>query len=278
MEKVILITGASSGFGYEAAKMLKEKGHIVYGVARRIDKLKELESFGIKTYQLDVTDYVESERIIKDIIEKEKRIDILINNAGYGELGPIEMVSMEDAKYQMEVNVFSLANMCKLVIPYMRENKYGRIINISSVAGRITTYFGGWYNISKYSVEALTDSLRLDLKRFNIDVTMIEPGPFKTNWGIIASNKLLNSTKGSIYEQDGKEVANFYHYAYSHNSFFVQDGIKVSKKIYKVALKKHVKARYLVGRFTKFMVFFAKIMPTKFIDKILLKTKIKKLD
>lgn len=276
MGKIILITGASSGFGYDAAKMLKEKGHIVYALARRIEKLNELKELGINIYKLDVTDYIESKRIVDEIIKKEGRIDILINNAGYGELGPIEMVSIDDAKYQMEVNVFSLANMCKLVIPSMRENKKGRIINISSIAGRITTYFGGWYNISKYSVEALSDSLRLDLKKFNIDVTMIEPGPFKTNWGIIASDKLLKSTKDSAYENDGIEVANFYKYSYSHKNFLVKDGIIVSKKICNVALKKHVKARYLVGRFSHSMVFFSKILPTRLLDKIIMKTKRKK--
>ncbi len=274
-QKVILITGASSGFGFDAAKLLKDKGAIVYGVARREDKLKELSEYGINTYKLDVTDYIESERVVNEIIKKEGRIDVLINNAGYGELGPIEVVSIENAKKQMEVNVFALANMCKLVIPSMRENRSGRIINISSVAGRVSTYYGGWYNVSKFSVEALTDSLRLDLKRFGISVTAIEPGPFKTNWGNIAYKNILESTKGTIYEEDGIQVANFYKKGYSKKNLIIQDPTKVSKKIVKVSLKKHIRARYLVGNFTGFMVYGSKLIPTKLLDNIKRSTRLK---
>ncbi len=267
IKKVILITGASSGFGYDAAKLLHDKGHIVYGVARNENKLNSLKEYGIKTYKLDVTDYEKSKTVVEDILNIEGKIDVLINNAGYGELGPIEVVSIENAKKQMEVNVFAMANMSKLVIPSMRERHEGRIINISSVAGRMSTYYGGWYNISKYSVEALTDNLRMDLKKYGIKVTAIEPGPFKTNWGIIASDNLIETTKGTVYEEDGKAVANFYKEGYSKESFVIRDPIKVSKKIVKVALKKHIRARYLVGRFTRFMVYGSKLLPTALADK-----------
>lgn len=276
-KKVVLITGVSSGFGYDAAKMLHDKGLIVYGVARRENKLNELKEYGINTYKLDITDYDETKRIVDEILLKEKKIDILINNAGYGELGPIEAISLDNAKKQMEINVFAMANITKLIIPSMRLNKKGRIINISSVAGRVTTYFGGWYNISKYAVEALTDSLRIDLKKYGIKATAIEPGPFKTNWGILASENLEKSTQNTIYEKDGKEVANFYKDGYSKKSLLISDSIKVSKKIVKVSLKKHIKARYLVGRFTKLMVFADKVFPTSITDKIKAKTKRKEI-
>lgn len=272
MPKVILITGVSSGFGADAAKLLANSGHIVYGVARNVDKLSELEKLGIKTYKLDVTNYDESKKIVDEIVEREGRIDVLVNNAGYGELGPIEAVSIENAKKQMEVNVFALANMCKLVIPTMRNNHSGRIINISSVAGRVSTYLGGWYTVSKYSVEALTNSLRMELKQFGISVTAIEPGPFKTNWGVIAADNIIKTTKDTIYEADGKGVAEFYRETYK-GSFLVQDGFVVGKKIYKVATKKRVRPRYLVGRFTWFMVFGSKILPTRLFDKIARSTK-----
>lgn len=276
-KKVVLITGVSSGFGYDAAKMLHDNGLVVYGVARREEKLKELKDYGINTYKLDITLYDDTKIVVDEIIKKEGKIDILINNAGYGELGPIEVVSIEDAKRQMDVNVFAMANMTKLIIPSMREKKSGRIINISSIAGRVTTYFGGWYNISKYAVEALTDSLRIDLKKYGIEVTAIEPGAFKTNWGIIASDKLINSTKGTVYEQDGMEVANFYKEGYLKKSFFIENSIKVSKKIVKIAFKKHIKARYLVGRFTKLMVLSDKIFPTCITDEVKADSKRKKI-
>ena len=272
MSKVVLITGVSSGFGADAAKLLVNDGHIVYGVARNVDKLKELEELGIKTYKLDVTNYEESSKVVDKILDIEGRIDVLVNNAGYGELGPIEAVSIENAKRQMEVNVFALANMCKLVIPSMRQNHSGRIINISSVAGRVSTYLGGWYTVSKYSVEALTNSLRMELRQFGISVTAIEPGPFKTNWGVIAADNIIKTTKDTVYEDEGKGVAAFYKETYK-GSFLVQDGFVVGKKIYKVCLKKRVRPRYLVGRFTKFMVFGSKILPTRLFDHIARSTK-----
>jgi len=273
MNKVVLITGVSSGFGLDAAKILIKNNYIVYGVARNEKKLEEIKKLGINTYKLDVTDYNEAKNVILDIIKKEGKIDILVNNAGYGELGPIEEVSIDNAKRQMEVNVFAMANMIKLVLPYMRENKSGRIINISSVAGRVSTYFGGWYNISKYAVEALSDTLRMDVKKYGIKVTAIEPGPFKTNWGIIASDNLIKTTKGSVYEKDGIDVANFYKEGYLKENFLIKDPIKVSKLIAKVCMKKHIKARYLVGRFTRSMVFFSKILPVRLTDKIKMATK-----
>ena len=275
IDKVVLITGASSGFGFDACKRLKDKGLTVYGVARSENKLLELEKYGIHTYKLDVTNYIDSKRVVDDIISKEGKIDILINNAGYGELGPIEVVSIENAKKQLEVNVFALANMSKLVIPSMRKQRSGRIINISSVAGRISTYYGGWYNVSKFAVEALTDSLRLDLKRFGISVTAIEPGPFKTNWGNIACTNILESTKDTVYEDDGRQVANFYKNGYSKTNFIIQEPTKLVNKIVKVSLKKHIKARYLVGRFTRFMVYGSKMLPTKLADKIKRSTRMK---
>ena len=270
--KVILITGASSGFGFDAAKLLKEKGCIVYAVARRTEMLQKLDELGINTFKLDVTDYEESKKVVDEILAREGRVDVLINNAGYGELGPIETVSIDNAKKQMEVNVFALANMCKLVIPSMREKHSGRIINISSVAGRISTFLGGWYTVSKYSVEALTNSMRMELKPFGISVTAIEPCPFRTNWSNIATDNIVSSTKGTVYENAGEGIAEFYRKTYS-SKLFIQDGFIVGKKICKVALKKRVRTRYLVGRFTGLLVFLNNVLPTKMFDTLMVKFK-----
>lgn len=205
--KVILLTGASSGIGYESAEVLAKQGHKVYGAARRIEKIKELESQGIIPIKMDITDADSIKDAVKTIIEAEGRIDVLINNAGYGSYGAVEDVSIKEAKKQFEVNIFGLARLTQLVLPYMRKQKCGRIINISSMAGRVATYMGAWYHATKYALEGLSDSLRMEVKDFGIDVVLIEPGAIKTDWGFIAAEHLEESSKGGAYEDSAKKAA-----------------------------------------------------------------------
>ena len=196
MKKVILLTGASSGIGYQTAESLAKEGHIVYGAARRTEKMETLKQFGVKPIYLDVTDEESIKSAIDTIIGNEGHIDVLINNAGYGSYGAIEDVEISEAKMQFEVNLFGLARLVQLVLPHMRKQKSGRIINISSMGGRLTSYFGGWYHATKYALEAFSDALRMEVADFGIDVSLIEPGGIKTEWGIIAADKLANSAKG----------------------------------------------------------------------------------
>jgi len=196
MKKVILLTGASSGIGYQTAEILAKEGHVVYGAARRTEKMETLKQFGVKPIYLDVTDEESIKSAIDTIIVNEGCIDVLINNAGYGSYGAIEDVEINEAKMQFEVNLFGLARLVQLVLPHMRKQKSGRIINISSMGGRLTSYFGGWYHATKYALEAFSDALRMEVADFGIDVSLIEPGGIKTEWGIIAADKLANSAKG----------------------------------------------------------------------------------
>ena len=144
-KKVILVTGASSGIGYQTAEQLAKEGHIVYGAARRVDAMKPLEVFGVTPIRLDITDEVSIKEALNLIIKKENRIDVLVNNAGYGSYGAVENVRIEEAKMQFEVNIFGLARLTQLVLPYMRKQNSGRIINVGSMGGRLTSYFGAWY-------------------------------------------------------------------------------------------------------------------------------------
>ena len=196
MKKVILLTGASSGIGYQTAEILAKEGHVVYGAARRTEKMETLKQFGVKPIYLDVTDEESIKSAIDTIIVNEGCIDVLINNAGYGSYGAIEDVELSEANMQFEVNLFGLARLVQLVLPHMRKQKSGRIINISSMGGRLTSYFGGWYHATKYALEAFSDALRMEVADFGIDVSLIEPGGIKTEWGIIAADKLANSAKG----------------------------------------------------------------------------------
>ena len=206
-EKVILITGASSGIGFDAAQTLAQQGHCVFAAARRTELMEPLKAYGVHVIKMDVTDEKSMKDGVETLIQAMGHIDVLINNAGYGYFGAIENVPMEEARRQLEVNVFGLARLTQLVLPYMRQQKNGRIINTSSIAGKMVFYMGGWYNITKYSVEAFSDALRMEMKPYGIDVVMIEPGAIKTDWGIIAARHLKESSEGTAYEASGNQWA-----------------------------------------------------------------------
>ena len=160
MQKVVILTGASSGIGYDSAIKLAKQGHKVYAAARRVDLMQPLTSYGVITLRLDVTDDESMKKAVQTVLDAESRIDVLVNNAGYGYFGAVENVAMDEARRQLEVNVFGLARMCQLVLPVMRQQGRGLIVNTSSIAGKIVLPYGGWYHVSKFSVEALSDALR----------------------------------------------------------------------------------------------------------------------
>ena len=182
MSKVVLITGASSGIGRETATLLARKGHIVYAAARRVDLMQDLCEHGITPMKMDITENEDNERVVSRIVESDKRIDVLINNAGFGLYGPVEEIPLDDARYQFEVNLFGLAHLTQLVLPHMRTQRSGRIINTSSMGGKIFTPLGAWYHATKHALEGWSDCLRIEVAPFNIQVVIIEPGAVKTEF------------------------------------------------------------------------------------------------
>lgn len=265
MKKVILITGATSGIGYETASYLASQDNIVYGAGRRIEKLAGLKQ--VNALKMDVTDEESIQQAINVLIEKEGRIDVLVNNAGYGSYGAIEDVSISEAKQQFEVNIFGLARVTQLVLPYMRAQQSGRIINISSMGGRLTSYFGAWYHATKYALEAFSDALRMEVEEFGIEVSIIEPGGIKTDWGLIAADKLADSAKGGAYEATAMKVAHSMKKQYSSN--MLSHPMKVTKAIAKAVNNNRPKPRYLVGFAAKPLVFLHSVLPTKLFDKLM---------
>ena len=269
MIKVILITGASSGIGYDSAMILAGQGHKVYGAARRVELMEGLRDKGVIPIKMDVTDEQSMADAVQTIISAEGRIDVLVNNAGYGYLGAIENVPIAEAKRQLEVNLFGLARLTQLVLPYMRAQKSGRIINTSSVAGKAVIPFGGWYNVSKYSVEALSDALRIEVKPFGIKVVLIEPGGIKTDWGIIAADNLSASSKETAYQDAGFRMARLLRFGYT--SRFLSNPNRVAKAITRAVNSRYPKVRYRLGAGSGLIVFFHTVLPARWWDGIMRK-------
>lgn len=200
-EKVVLITGASSGMGKETAKVLAKQGLKVYAGARRLEKMNNLKKLGIVPIAMDVTKTEDNKKAVDTIMKREGRIDVLINNAGFGLYGAVEDIPMEDGRYQFDVNFFGLVELTRLVLPYMRNQKSGRIVNISSMGGRIFTPFGAWYHATKHAVEGFSDCLRLETKPFGIDVVVVEPGMIKTDFGNVVGKWFTKYiSDGSAYK------------------------------------------------------------------------------
>lgn len=264
MKKVVLVTGASSGIGKETANLLAKNGYTVYAAARRVDNMKDLKSSGIKLIEMDVTNDASMVEGIQKIINTEQRIDVLVNNAGYGSYGALEDVPLSEAKYQFEVNVFGLARLTQLVLPYMRKQQSGKIINISSMGGKFGEPHGAWYHATKYAVEGLSDSLRMELKQFNIDVVIIEPGAIKTEWNTIAREKLMAVSGNTAYKE---LVAK--HYKMLENAdkgSLGSEPIVIAKTIVKAIQSHKPKTRYAVGGGAKLILFMRRILSDKLFD------------
>lgn len=269
--KIILITGASSGIGYEAARMLAEKGHKVYGAARRTERMEQLRQYGVTPVSLDVTDDESSKEAVDFVLRKEGRIDVLVNNAGYGELGPIETTSLENAQHQLDVNVVGLARMTQLVLPHMRSQRSGRIVNVASVAGHITFCFAGWYNASKYAVEALSDATRMEVKPYGIDVAIVEPGGVYSDWGRIAAEQLRKASTETVYEEKAGRTANVFEMMYGRNPFnMMTSAKKAAKHVCKAATSRCPKTRYAFGIGNASMRFLHTVLPARWFDAIIL--------
>src|SRR5438874_8368479 len=205
--KVALVTGASSGIGEATAKQLREAGYTVYAAARRVERMQHLTKSGIRPLAMDVTDEEPMRAGIDQILAEEGRIDVLVNNAGYGSYGALEDVPMEEARRQFDVNVFGLARMTQLVLPHMRAQHDGYIVNVSSIGGKIWEPLGSWYHATKFAVEGLSDSLRAEVAEFGIKVIVIEPGVIRTEWAAIAADNLEAASAGTAYREQARFVA-----------------------------------------------------------------------
>jgi NAD(P)-dependent dehydrogenase (short-subunit alcohol dehydrogenase family) len=185
--KAVLITGCSSGIGHATAEELAGRGWTVYATARRPESIEDLAAKGCKTLALDVTDEDSMAAAVAAVEQAEGAVGVLVNNAGYSQSGAVESVPLDQVRRQFETNVFGLIRMCQLVLPKMREQRWGKIVNIGSMGGKLTFPGGGLYHATKYAVEAISDALRFEVRGFGVDVILVEPGLIVTGFGDAAT-------------------------------------------------------------------------------------------
>jgi NADP-dependent 3-hydroxy acid dehydrogenase YdfG len=205
--QAVLITGCSSGIGHATAQRLAAAGWKVYATARRPQAISDLAQRGCQTLALDVRDEDSMSAAVSTVTEAEGAVGVLINNAGYSQSGAVESVAIDQARRQFETNVFGLIRMCQLVLPGMRDQGWGKIVNIGSMGGKLTFPGGGLYHATKYAVEAISDALRFEVRGFGVDVILIEPGLIKTSFGDVASASVGETDDDGPYTDFNRRVA-----------------------------------------------------------------------
>jgi NAD(P)-dependent dehydrogenase (short-subunit alcohol dehydrogenase family) len=244
----VLITGCSSGIGHATALRLAAHGHTVYASARRPDSIADLEERGCQLLALDVTDD-ESMRAAVEAVEAEQGVvGALVNNAGYSQSGAVESVPIDEVRRQFETNVFGLVRLCQLVLPAMRERRFGRIVNVSSMGGTLTFPGGGIYHATKYAVEAISDALRFEVKGFGVDVIVVQPGAIRTGFADAATSAMGQNETAGPYVRFNDAVEQATHNAYEKGALARLGGgpEAVAKVIERAITAKSPKIRYRV--------------------------------
>jgi NAD(P)-dependent dehydrogenase (short-subunit alcohol dehydrogenase family) len=265
-----LVTGASSGLGKVIAKQLIKDGLTVIVAARRVGQMDDLKTLGAHPIALDVSKEESITAAVSEIEERFGGVDVLVNNAGFGVYGALEDVPMDEARYQFEVNVFGLARLTQLLVPHMRQRKSGRIINMSSVGGKIYTPLGAWYHATKHAVEGLSDCLRLELAPFGIDVVVIEPGIILTEFGNVIEEAMKKHSGSGPYADMAASVANA-----TANSYKAGGGSSpqlIADTVSRVIKARRPKTRYAVGKYAKPLIAIRKWLGDRAFDRLIIRT------
>ena len=265
VSNAVLITGCSTGIGRATAKYLAGRDLTVYATARRIESIQDLEEHGCRLLQLDVTDEDSMRRAVAAVEEQEGAVGALVNNAGYSLSGAVESVSMEEVRKQFETNVLGLIRMCQLVLPGMRRQRHGRIVNVSSMGGKLTFPGGGIYHATKHAVEGLSDVLRFEVRGFGIDVSIIEPGLIKTEFGNAAVGALGRATEDDgPYAEFNSAVAAQTAGAYEGSmSRMAAPPEAVARAIHKAVTRRRPKPRYVITVGARVMLGMRAVMPDR---------------
>ncbi|MET4689718.1 NAD(P)-dependent dehydrogenase (short-subunit alcohol dehydrogenase family) [Sinorhizobium fredii] len=266
--KTALVTGTSSGMGKEIAKRLIKEGYQVYVAARQIEKMQDLAGLGATPLRMDISRDDEIREAVEIILNEVGGVDVLVNNAGFGLYGPIEEVGIEEARYQFEVNVFGTARLTQLLLPTMREEGSGTIVNITSMGGKIYTPLGGWYHATKHALEGWSDCLRLELAPFGIKVVIIEPGLIKTGFGDVVVEGLAKRSGGGPYAELVQSVTRSTREAYGHGRS--SDPSMIGDVVAKAIKARKPRTRYVVGKYAKPMIMLRKWLGDRMFDRIIM--------
>lgn len=262
-QRVAIVTGASSGIGMQIAKNLYRNGMEVYALARRVYAMNELDDLGIHTMHLDVTDHDEIDQVVSKIVAETGRIDVLVNNAGIGSFGSVEEVTLTEGEYEFKVNVFGLIKMIQAVLPIMRKQHSGRIVNMSSMAGKISNMLlGSWYVGSKFAVEGMSDSLRQELKPFGIDVAIIEPGAIQSEWKDGAMDRMMAASGSGPYASLARRSLDFMAMSYK----FASTPRVVARAVDRAVFSRRPKTRYVIGTGARPAMLMKRFLPDKCMD------------
>ncbi|GHR79507.1 putative short-chain type dehydrogenase/reductase VdlC [Helicobacter pylori] len=261
-QKVAIITGASSGIGLECALMLLDQGYKVYALSRHATLCVALNHALCESVDVDVSDSNALKEVFLNISAKEDHCDVLINSAGYGVFGSVEDTPIDEVKKQFGVNFFALCEVVQFCLPLLKNKPHSKIFNLSSIAGRVSMLFLGHYSASKHALEAYSDALRLELKPFNVQVCLIEPGPVKSNWEKTAFEN--DERKDSLYVLEVNAAKSFYSGVYQK----ALSPKAVAQKIVFLSMSQKIKARYLIGLKTQLLLALYRILPSSWYDSL----------
>ncbi len=267
--RAVLITGCSSGIGHATAERLLAGGFTVYATARKPETIADLEEKGAHVLALDVTDEQSMSSAVEAVTAAEGAVGVLINNAGYSQSGAVETIGIEQIRRQFETNVFGLIRMCQLVLPGMRDQGSGKIVNIGSMGGRLTFPGGGIYHATKYALEAISDSMRFEVRGFGVDVILIEPGLIVTSFGDVASDSVSEAAgdAGGPYADFNRHVAKLTADAYRGPMAKLGAGPeKVADVIAGALESKRPKARYPITPSAHLMINQRRVTPDRVWD------------
>lgn len=269
MGKVVLITGSGAGIGLATAQAFKAKGYTVVASARRAETVAELRQKGFEAIQLDVTDEDSMARAVAGVLEKHKTVDVLVNNAGYSLPGPLEEVRMQDVRDIFETNVFGMLRMAQLVLPAMRRQGHGRIINIGSAGGTFTSIGSTAYHMTKYAVESLSDGLRAEVSGFGVDVVLIQPGGVATRFIYTANRGMLPDDPASPYRVFKANIVRTSEGMFEGNSALwgILKPEHVARAIVQAAEARRPRTRYKVGLVARLLPRFLRLMSDRQADR-----------
>lgn len=267
MQKIALVTGASAGIGEATVKRLIQDGWKVFAAARRLDRMEPLRRLGAELLHLDLTDDASIVAALETVRAAAGRLDLLVNNAGYGSYGALEDVPMDEARRQIEVNLIGLARLCQLATPLMRAQRSGTIVNVTSIGGKAGEPFGAWYHASKFAVEGLSDCLRMELRPFGIRVIIIEPGAIRTEWQGIAGQSLVERSGKSAYAPWALKHAALL--GSVEGSSLVSPPEVVANTIAKAAAARRPRIRYATGGGAPIFLFLVRWLPDRWLDALM---------